>query len=53
MMSKSWATPTTFIRTTRKGHPLLDAILREILVQPVPAVTSSRWQSSPNRSRLA
>ncbi|MYA88533.1 MAG: coproporphyrinogen III oxidase [Boseongicola sp. SB0662_bin_57] len=37
-----------FVRTTRKGRPLLDAILREILVQPVPVVTSSRRQSSSN-----
>lgn len=41
-----------FIRTTRKGRPLLDAILREILVQPVPVVTSSRRQISSNCSRL-
>ncbi|MDE0698538.1 MAG: radical SAM family heme chaperone HemW [Boseongicola sp.] len=41
-----------FVRTTRKGRPLLDAILREILVQPVPVVTSSRRQSSSNCSRL-
>ena len=41
-----------FVRTTRKGRPLLDAILREILVQPVPVVTSNRRQSSSNCSRL-
>ena len=41
-----------FIRTTRKGRPLLDAVLREILVQPVPVVTSSRRQSSSNCSRV-
>lgn len=42
-----------FVRATRKGRPLLDAILREILVQPVPVVTRSRRQSSSNCSRVA
>ncbi|MYK30740.1 MAG: coproporphyrinogen III oxidase [Boseongicola sp. SB0670_bin_30] len=41
-----------FVRTTRKGRPLLDAVLREILLQPVPVVTSRRRQSSSNCSRV-